>query len=91
MTDTSIKAPVYFGREISWDVYGSCVIFATRRDAEDFPCITIDLCDEIDAFEVFKRCAETDDVIPASVEDVAENEPQHSGRNAKLIFIRTAA
>ena len=90
MTDT-MQAPVYFGREISWDVYGSCMIFATRRDAEDFPCISIDLCDEIEVFEVFKMDNDTDDVVPADHEDVAEVEPQHSGRNARLIFQRITA
>ena len=91
MTPQMDSTPVYYGREISWDIYGSCMIFATRRDAEDFPCITIDLCDEIEAFAVFKMCDDSDDVVPARHGDVAENEPQHSGRNAKLTFSKLPA
>ena len=90
MTETN-TAPRYFGREIAFDVYGSNMIFATRRDAEDFPCVTANLCDEVDAFEVFKRADNTDELIPALHEDVAENQPQHVGRNAKLFFVRVVA
>ena len=85
------QAPVYYGREIAFDVYGSNMIFATRRAAEDFPCITVDLCDEVDAFEVFKRTDDNDELIPALHEDVAENQPHHVGRNAKLFFVRVVA
>ena len=87
MSDITITAPTVYGREISWDVYGSNMIFATRRDAEDFPCISVDLCDEVNAFTVWKMSEASDDLIAACHEDIAEVEPQHSGRNSRLFFV----
>ena len=82
---TADHKTIVFGRELAMDYAGSNMLFQSRADAEDFPCITVALVGGVNRFSVWKL-DDADNLIPADWDDIEYHVAQHEGRNQKLIF-----